>query len=165
MNRHLLLLGIIFTLYHAPTFAQQKVRDNSTSGSALPNKDALLELESINKGLQISRLELKNTKDATPLSQHRVGMLVYNIATANDVIPGIYYNNGSRWILIASIDDAKPISYNPRTYELSYVKEDDEKQVIKFQEVVKALETPTELTDNGDGTFSYRNEKRHYYHR
>ncbi|GGC25457.1 hypothetical protein GCM10011386_16760 [Parapedobacter defluvii] len=93
-----LLFILIASVSFIPTFAQQKLKDNTVSGEVLPNKDALLELESINKGLLYTRVQLIRTDDAAPLSQHRVGMVVYNTATTNDVTPGIYYNNGNRWI-------------------------------------------------------------------
>ncbi|SEL49481.1 autotransporter outer membrane beta-barrel domain-containing protein [Parapedobacter koreensis] len=147
MNNKVRLLVLLLFIFIAPatTFAQQKVRDNTIPGSVLPNKDALLELESNNKGLLHTRVQLRRTDDAAPLSQHRVGMMVYNTATTNDVVPGIYYNNGSRWVLVAAMDDIKPINYNPVTYELSFIDGNDEAQVINLEEVVKATETVTAL--------------------
>jgi len=115
-----LLFVLIASIFSIPAFAQQKVRDNTVSGAVLPHKDALLELESTNKGLLHTRIPLIRTDDAAPLSQHLAGMMVYNTATVNDVIPGIYYNNGNRWILVAG-GDVTPITYNPVTYELTYL--------------------------------------------
>jgi len=140
-----LLFILIASVFFVPAFAQQKIKDNTAPGEVLPNKDALLELESTNKGLLHARVQLIRTDDAAPLSQHRAGMMVYNTATANDVSPGIYYNNGSHWILVAAIDDVKSISYNPVTYELSFVDRHGETQVIHLEEVVKAVETVTAL--------------------
>ena len=140
-----LLFILIASVFFVPVFAQQKIKDNTIPGDILPNKDALLELESTNKGLLHARVQLIRTDDAAPLSQHRAGMMVYNTATVNDVSPGIYYNNGSHWILVAAMDDVKSISYNPVTYELSFVDRNGETQVINLEEVVKAVETVTAL--------------------
>ena len=66
------------------------------------NGDALLELESSSKGLLMTRIALSATSSPSPLSAHAQGMTVYNTATAGDVAPGFYYNNGTRWVRIAN---------------------------------------------------------------
>ena len=66
------------------------------------NGDALLELESSNRGLLMTRLALSSTASASPLSAHVPGMTVYNTATAGDVAPGFYFDNGTRWVRIAN---------------------------------------------------------------
>ena len=71
-------------------------------GTTSPNADALMELSSSDKGLLIPRLALTNSTNPSPLSTHVVGMTIYNTATTGDVIPGIYYNNGSAWISVNS---------------------------------------------------------------
>lgn len=163
MKVNLLFVVLITSVFYTPIFAQQKVRDNTIRGTVLPNKDALLELESNNKGLLHARVQLRHADDAAPLSQHRAGMMVYNTATVNDVVPGIYYNNGSRWVLVAAMDDIKPINYDSVTYELTFVDGNDETQVINLEEVVKATETltaivgeVTHLGEDGDGPAVYR---------
>ena len=88
--------------FHVVASAQQKVKDGSATGSNLPNKDALLELESTNKGLLHTRVALTRTTDSAPLTAHVAGMMVYNTATANDVVPGIYYNDGAKWVFVRS---------------------------------------------------------------
>jgi hypothetical protein len=71
-------------------------------GTAAPNTNASLELGAANKGLLLNRVALISADVATPLSAHVAGMIAYNTATAgtspNNVSPGIYYNNGTRWI-------------------------------------------------------------------
>lgn len=99
MNRF--LLSFIWILVTAPVLAQQKVADGTSGGGSTANRDAILELESNNKGFLNSRVALVSTTDASPLSQHVAGMMVYNTANTNDVRPGIYYNDGSRWVLTA----------------------------------------------------------------
>jgi hypothetical protein len=78
--------------------AQIKLGNNPTT----INADALLEIESTNKGLLLPRVALTNTTAFAPLTAHVAGMSVYNTATAGDVTPGNYYNDGSKWVRIAS---------------------------------------------------------------
>lgn len=73
---------------------QVKIGDNATN----VNPNSLLELESTNKGLLIPRLELTALSNATPLTSHINGMVVFNTSTQNDVVPGFYYNDGSKWL-------------------------------------------------------------------
>lgn len=99
MKKQLLLsLGLSLFLFSA--YGQQKVKDGTIPSTNLPNKDALFELESSNKGLLHTRVNLTQTTNAAPLSAHVAGMMVYNLATVNDVVPGIYYNDGTRWVYI-----------------------------------------------------------------
>ena len=93
-----LLLGICILFSFSAAIAQQKIKDGTVAGTALPNKDALLELESANKGLLQARVALVQTTNPAPLTAHVAGMMVYNTATANDVSPGVYYNDGTKWI-------------------------------------------------------------------
>ncbi|MFK5959302.1 MAG: hypothetical protein QM495_10615, partial [Lutibacter sp.] len=50
-----------------------------------------------NKGFLPPRVALTSTTSASPLAAHVAGMVVYNTATAGDVIPGLYVNNGTAW--------------------------------------------------------------------
>lgn len=114
-------------------FTQQKVKDNTTSGAILPTLDAILELESANKGLLHVRLPLVRTVDASPLSAH--------IAGTGGGAGGDTY-----------------ISYNPTTFEINYTDAEGNPQIINLHNVGKATETLTSLTDNKDGTVTYRDE-------
>lgn len=82
------------SLLASPLFAQVKIGDNPTT----INPDAMLEVESTNKGLLLPRLPLTQTTNPSPLNAHVAGMTVYNTATANDVTPGFYYNDGTKWV-------------------------------------------------------------------
>jgi hypothetical protein len=102
MKKHitlfLVVLGTITT-----TLAQTKIKDGTVTGSSnLPINDAILELESNNKGLLIPRVELTSSSSPSPLSSHVEGIIVYNKVESDDVIPGLYYNNGSKWQYIIS---------------------------------------------------------------
>lgn len=97
-----LQLTTALMLVSAVAFSQEKIKDGTVTGNNLPNKDAILELESMVKGLLFTRVSLKTTVDASPLSAHVAGMMVYNIATVGDVSPGLYYNDGSKWVSLKS---------------------------------------------------------------
>ncbi|MFK8045068.1 MAG: hypothetical protein AB8B72_06215 [Crocinitomicaceae bacterium] len=91
-----LLVGL-FLLMTCTSYGQIKLGDNPT----IINPNAILDVESTNKGILLPRLALTATTNATPLTSHVQGMIVYNTATAGDVTPGYYYNNGTVWVRIA----------------------------------------------------------------
>lgn len=66
------------------------------------NPKATLDVESTNSGILIPRVALSATNTAAPIVTPEVSELIYNTATAgtvpNNVIPGFYYWNGSKWI-------------------------------------------------------------------
>lgn len=107
MKKHILLLAFTFAGLLA-AHAQTKIKDGSVTGSALPNANALLELESNNKGFLLPRVTLSATTAFTPLTAHIAGMTVYNTATAGDVTPGYYYNDGARWVKLSGAGNAGP---------------------------------------------------------
>lgn len=86
---------------------QQKIGDNPT----IINPNAALEIQTTNKGLLLPRLNLESTSSFSPLSSHVEGMTVYNKATAgtapNNVTPGYYYNDGTKWVRLATGTDGK----------------------------------------------------------
>lgn len=86
-----LLIGVVAR-------AQVKVGNNPTT----INTNSVLEMESTNKGMLLPRLSLSSTSSFAPLAAHVAGMTVYNTATAGDVTPGFYYNDGTKWVRIAS---------------------------------------------------------------
>ena len=70
-----------------------------------PDNDAILDVVSTAAnpgGLLLPRVALTGTANAAPLSAHVQGMTVYNTATAADVTPGYYYNNGTQWVRLAA---------------------------------------------------------------
>jgi len=73
-------------------------------GTTTPNANALLDMTAVNKGMLPPRVVLDSTTSFAPLSAHVQGMLVYNTATAGtfptNVIPGYYYNIGTKWWLL-----------------------------------------------------------------
>ncbi|TDQ81090.1 hypothetical protein CLV99_0465, partial [Sphingobacterium yanglingense] len=158
MKRKYLVLSLALTLLGGVAVAQQKLSDFTDSGGMVVNPDAILDLASKNKGLLHTRVELNRTSAASPLSKHVAGMMVYNTATINDVVQGIYYNDGTKWVLVSS-GKATNISYNPTNYMLSFIDDAGNPVSIDFKAVVKSNETVTTLVNNGDGTITYTNEK------
>ncbi|WNI36450.1 phage tail protein [Chryseobacterium sp. SG20098] len=77
-------------------------------GTTSPDASAVLELNSTNKGLLIPRVALSSTSSASPLSSHVQGMIVYNTATAADVTPGQYFNNGTEWRKVVTSSNPSP---------------------------------------------------------
>lgn len=84
-----LLVSVCFS-----TLAQVKVGDNPTT----MNANAVLEVESTNKGFLPPRVALTSTTSAAPLAAHVQGMVVFNTATSNDVVPALYVNDGAKWV-------------------------------------------------------------------
>ena len=68
------------------------------ANGAPPNSAAGLDVDFPNKGILVPRVALTGTASFAPLAGHVAGMIVYNTATVGDVIPGFYYNNGTKWI-------------------------------------------------------------------
>lgn len=66
-----------------------------------PNADAMLDVVSSDSGVLIPRVNLEQTTSPAPLSTDVAGMILYNLATVNDVTPGFYYNDGATWIRIS----------------------------------------------------------------
>ena len=94
-NYSKLLFNVTLTcLFTAFTYAQVGI------GTTTPNADALLDVDATvtNGGILLPRLGLSATTSPAPLTADVAGMIVYNTATAGDVTPGFYYNDGNDWI-------------------------------------------------------------------
>lgn len=81
-----------------PIIAQSGVGINTTT----PNSNAILDIESTQKGLLPTRLELVTTDNPSPLTNHVAGIITYNITntavpTPVSVYEGLYYNDGTKW--------------------------------------------------------------------
>ncbi|AJH15725.1 hypothetical protein [Myroides profundi] len=97
-------LSIAISFLATAGFAQTKI---GVVGKSNPdvNTNAILELEAENKGLLLPRVALTETTKANPLNAHVEGMTVYNTATVADVVPGFYYNDGSKWQQMVTTDN------------------------------------------------------------
>lgn len=70
-------------------------------GTTTPNASAILDVSSSNLGFLPPRVALTSTNVASPITNPAIGLLVYNTATTgiapNNVVPGYYYWDGTRW--------------------------------------------------------------------
>jgi hypothetical protein len=91
-----------------------------TIGSdAAPNPRAILDLQSNNKAFLPPHVALDSIKGATPVGNsaddHYAGLVVYN-TTNNPVkglIPGLYYNDGSKWVRLVNLANDPKWFYMP----------------------------------------------------
>lgn len=90
----IITLFIAFHCFTPTSNAQIKIGENNVS----INADAMLEIESKNKGILLPRVSLVSTTSALPLKAFTTGMIVFNTANTNDVSPGLYYSDGIKWI-------------------------------------------------------------------
>ncbi|HLN72869.1 MAG TPA: hypothetical protein VK205_06220, partial [Prolixibacteraceae bacterium] len=90
------LFTLLILLLSCISVFSQNVGINATG--AVPNAAAGLDVDFPNKGVLIPRVALTGTASFAPLTAHVAGMVVYNTATAGDVTPGLYYNDGTKWI-------------------------------------------------------------------
>lgn len=88
MKNNLLLIAI---------FLSSILKSQIGFGTINPNSDSALELSSTSKGLLLPRIQLSSTTLSTPLANHEKGMIVYNLSAINDVVEGLYINDGSKW--------------------------------------------------------------------
>lgn len=135
---------------HMPdTMAQVKIGDNPKKISM----NAILELETKNKGLLLPRIALQKTTSPTPLQQFEEGILIYNNSTINDVSPGIYFSDGSKWIKLnntAAISDSANKPNNP------FLSGSKRSTIIVKTENQNIFSTPSMITNSND-IFLYRN--------
>jgi hypothetical protein len=91
-----------------PIFSAAQIGVGINYAGASPNSSALLDIDAgtgIKRGLLIPRIALVSSTDATTIASPATSLMVYNTATAgsspNNVMPGYYYWNGSKWISIS----------------------------------------------------------------
>lgn len=91
------VITLIVLLIHYALFSQGVGID-----IAIPNDDAILEINSTEKGVLLTRLGLIATDNPSPLANHVLGIITYNTtnsigSTPVSVSEGIYYNDGIQW--------------------------------------------------------------------
>lgn len=99
-----LCIAVVF--FTPSLFAQIKIGENNRS----INADAMLDIESVNKGVLLPRVALVSTTSSTPLKILTTGMIVYNTSSTNDLTPGVYYCDGTKWIKANNNSSAIPFS-------------------------------------------------------
>lgn len=95
---------IFFLIFSVKGFSQNA--GISPAGVGPPNASAGLDVNFTTKGLLIPRVPLTGTANFAPLTAHVNGVLVYNTADVGDVKPGLYFNNGTRWVAVVPKADA-----------------------------------------------------------
>jgi hypothetical protein len=84
--------------------AQEKI--GGAPGPSDPNAYLQLGDNIATKGLLMPRVSLTSTTSPSPMSAMVEGMTVYNKATAgtapNNVTPGYYYNDGTKWVRVGT---------------------------------------------------------------
>jgi hypothetical protein len=93
------LIFLIFLFFYSVSSFGQSI-GISPQANSTPNPNAGLDINYTNKGLLIPRVALISSENAAPLMAHIAGMLVYNTASSRDLVPGLYYNNGQKWLLV-----------------------------------------------------------------
>lgn len=101
-----------------------------TIGSEIePDNNALLDLKEDNngkstKGLLLPRVKLANLTSPSPLVQHVEGMLVYNLQTTDQLSPGLYKNDGAKWVrmqLPENGEEGQVLEIDPVTMSVRWV--------------------------------------------
>ncbi len=89
-------------------------------GTSSVEASAKLQVEASNKGFLPPRVALTSTATASnAISSPATGLLVYNTATAgsspNNVTPGFYYYDGSKWQRVSNDQPVSTISFDKAT--------------------------------------------------
>ena len=88
-------------------------------GTLTPDNSAQLDITSSNKGVLMPRVALTKTTDQSPVTGVIAkSLLVYNTATLNDVTPGFYYWDGSKWSRMIEVND--PVQFTETLTTLHY---------------------------------------------
>ena len=93
---------ILFTI-----FAITSVASFAQVGIGTPTPNGALDITSGKNGVLLPRVALSNTTTAAPIVNPTggalvTGTMVFNTATAGDVVPGYYYWNGSIWVPVGT---------------------------------------------------------------
>ena len=94
MKTKIFIVVLVSTIFKLSVIAQVGI---NTTNSA-PHSSAGLDVDFNNKGILIPRVALTQTTSASPITSPAISLMVYNTATVNDVTPGYYYWNGTRWL-------------------------------------------------------------------
>lgn len=88
-------------------------------GTNTPAASAKLEVSSSSKGFLPPRVTLTGTSDVTTIASPATALLVYNTATAgtspNNVTPGFYYYDGSKWQRIINQQPDATVEFDKTT--------------------------------------------------
>jgi hypothetical protein len=74
----------------------QSVAINTTLNPA--NPAAGLDIDFPSSGFLVTRMPLTSLSSFAPLSAHVAGMMLFNTATTANVTPGLYFDDGTKWV-------------------------------------------------------------------
>ena len=130
---------LLFFLSISSVFGQVKIGDNPQN----IDLSSLLELESTDKAMVLSRITTAQMQAITPLQ----GAVIYNIEEQC-----VFYYNGSNWLnLCRDANGFSIIDNGDNTYTVN----DGTNPEFTFS---TNTETITNITQNNDGTYTYTNE-------
>jgi uncharacterized protein (TIGR02145 family) len=93
-------------------FSSSKAQVGINNDGSLPDPSAILDVKSSTQGFLPPRVSLIAANSAVPVISPAIGLLVYNTAfsgpSPNNVMPGYYYWNGTRWISVAPSQGTNP---------------------------------------------------------
>lgn len=89
-----------------------------------PHESAILDMSNTKHGLLAPRVALISSNDTTTIDAPQQGLLIYNTATSNDIVPGYYFWSLNRWEPLSGLDttvtknvstsiNASSLGYNP----------------------------------------------------
>jgi len=133
------LVLLLFVLTISSSFGQIKIGDNPQN----IDPASLLELESNDKAMVLSRITAAQMQAITPLQ----GAIIYNIEEQC-----VFYYNGSSWINLCQDANGFSITNNG---DNTYTVNDGINPAFTFS---TNTETITNITQNPDGTYTYTNE-------
>ncbi|MCV9928544.1 hypothetical protein OIU83_12825 [Flavobacterium sp. LS1R49] len=82
-------------------------------GTNNPDNSAQLDVYSNKRGVLLPRLQLVRTTEQGPVTGPVASLLIYNTSTINDVTPGFYYWEGTKWVRIARSDESTFANLTP----------------------------------------------------
>jgi len=105
-------------------------------GTITPNASAMLDITATNKGFLPPRVSLTGTADGTTIASPIAGLFIYNTATAgtspNNVTPGLYYFDGSKWQRVINQQPDATIDFNKATPTTAGVVFTPNTQIVKI---------------------------------
>ena len=66
-------------------------------GTTSPDNSSILELSSTNSGFLLPRINLLSVTDVTTIPSPAEGLMIYNLSSNCNLIPGLYVFDSSRW--------------------------------------------------------------------
>jgi hypothetical protein len=146
MRKFINLMLLLLVLSTASVNAQVRI-----GGTTNPDVNAILDLNpdagaAATKGLSLPKVTLIDKSLPDPLSAHTRGIMVYNTTASGDLVEGVYFNDGSKWLPLVSDGSANNSVANDPIVFLSspgkaYLGEDGNSQDTVYVELGNADKT------------------------